>query len=192
MGKEWSKQIIDMITETIPSGDGKQSYSEVYLNISSKIRPKAYKYPNLYTDLSSSFAKGEFRDYFRDVIMKSKDWERLRDRILFGTDWYMTFLYTYPLIGKDFWQYCETTKDFLDKLDPGLWPRFTQYNPYRFYRLGMQIDRIAKNIIVKRGTREIKEKLKKSIDETEITRIHKEAAWIKVANQPHVIYEETP
>jgi hypothetical protein len=87
-------------------------------------------------------------------------------------------------------EYCKTTKECLDAFDTSLWPAFTQYNPYRFYRLDKQIDRIARNIIAKRQAQEIKELPK--FDEEDIKDIQKEAAYIKVANQGHVIYEETP
>ena len=171
LGKEWSQQIITMITE--------------------EVAPKVYKYPNLYTDLSSSFASDDFRIHFKNVIMKAPNWLRLRDQILFGTDWYMTFYYS-TTVGKDFMKYCMETKDFLDKLDTSLWPRFTQYNPYRFYRLDEQIGRIAESIIKKRETDKNVKKELKDIKQSDIDKIFKDAAWIKSANKSYEICELTP
>ncbi len=74
---EWNHQIIEMIE----SGE----------------------YPNLYTDISSSFADSGFRKDFKAIIQKHP---KIKDRILFGTDWYMTFVYSAPFVGKNLWDYC--------------------------------------------------------------------------------------
>ncbi len=102
------------------------------------------KYPNLYTDIAYSFAYKSFRKYFFNNLMKGPDAALLKDRILFGTDWYLTLL-----DSVDYVKYCKEAKEALDGFDNSLWFRFTQYNPHRFYRLGDedQIGRIAKNII---------------------------------------------
>ena len=165
-GLAWSQQIIEMIA----SGN----------------------YPNLYTDISSSFASDKFREYFKEIItdQKNLNLKRLKERILFGTDWYMTFVYSSPINGMDFGQYCRTAKHFLDGFDTSLWPLFTQYNPYRFYQLDMNIDRIKNNIITKRQTEKIRTELGK-IGSNYIGDAEKEAAWIKVANKGYVDYEET-
>ena len=164
LGMEWNKKIIDMIN----CGD----------------------YPNLYTDISSSFASDDFRESFKGIIT-DKNNERLKERILFGTDWYMTFLYS-TMVGMNFKEYCQTAKNFLDKFDTSLWTKFTQHNPYRFYRLDEQIGRIAGNIIERREKDEkVIDKLK-PIDDKEIKRIEKEAAYIKAANRTYVNIEETP
>lgn len=163
LGMEWNRQIIEMIE----SGE----------------------YPNLYTDISSSFADSGFRKDFKAIIRKHP---KIKDRILFGTDWYMTFVYSAPFVGKNLWDYCTETKRFLDDFDTSLWPAFTQYNPYRFYRLDQQIGRIAENIIrIRKDDKRVIEALGKGIDEDEIVKISKETAWIKEANQGHVIIEET-
>lgn len=162
-GMKWNKQIIEMIA----SG----------------------KYPNLYTDISSSFADSGFRKSFKD-IMQSSDGKFIKQRTLFGTDWFMTLFYG-TTVGKNLWDYCTETKEFLDSFDTSLWPTFSQYNPYNFYRLDLQIQRIANNIIAKRKTEEIEEILKPIKDAT-VEEILREAAWIKVANESHVIYYETP
>ena len=158
LGREWGKQIIEMIQEK--------------------------RYPNLYADISSSFANEKFRDYFI-TILQSKDGECLKDRILFGTDWYLTLL-----DGVNYVEYCEKSKAALS-FDTSLWPKFTQYNPYRFYRLDEQIDRIARNIISKMQANQIEKKLT-ALSQKEIDAINKDAAYIRQANYSYMTYQETP
>ncbi len=166
-GPEWSQQIIDMITSN--------------------------NYPNLYTDISSSFASDKFRDYFKNLFtgeLSEEHKKKLRSRVLFGTDWYMT--YAYGMFNKkNLWAYCTETKTFLDSFDTSLWPYFTQYNPYRFYRLETEVFRIAESIINKRQTDKGVRKVLKKLEPKEIKKIYQEAAWIKVANKGHENYEET-
>jgi predicted TIM-barrel fold metal-dependent hydrolase len=164
LGMQWNRQIIDMI--------------------------QGGKYPNLYTDISSSFADSGFRNHFKEIITSHPE---IKHRILFGTDWFMTFFYRLlpTAVGKNFWDYCVGTRTFLDSFDTSLWPTFTQYNPYRFYRLDEQIERIARNIIEQRQAKENRNILG-AIKRNYIDGILKEAAYIKVANQGHVNYEETP
>lgn len=149
------------------------------------------RYPNLYTDISSSFVSAEFRSHFKGLLTDSgnPNLRRLKERILFGTDWYMTFVYSSPLSGMNFDKFCRTAKPFLDDFDTSLWPLFTQYNPYRFYRLDKNIDRIKDNIIVKRQTKNVVSILGE-MKPRYIPDVHKEAAWLKVANKGYVDYEE--
>ena len=175
-GPEWSQQIIDMITR------------------------EDNKYSNLYTDISSSFADSGFRDYFKELFtvkLTKEQKKKMRSRILFGTDWYMIF--AYGMTNKqDLWSYCTETKTWLDSFDTSLWPYFTQYNPYRFYRLESEVPRIAESIINKMNDEVVLEKYYE--DEVEddddgdslAYLIRKEAAWVKVSNNAHIIYEETP
>ncbi len=146
------------------------------------------KYPNVYADLSSSFANEEFRDYFKAKIYTDAAFkEKIRKRILFGTDWYMTLL-----DGVEYMEYCMRTKKFLDDLDTSLWLRFTQVNPYKFYRLDEQIGRIARNIIDKRQHHKITIDFFGGIpiQQTDIALINKEAAYIKIANKAFIKQEE--
>ena len=149
------------------------------------------KYPNLYADISSSFGIPEFREFFLDLIRKDETADtqvKLKDRILFGTDWYMTLL-----AQVDYREYVEESKKALDAVDTSLWPRFTQHNPYRFYQFkeDNQIQRIARNIIARRQTEESEENT--GIGESEdIQEIRKNAAWLTQANEPWDIYQETP
>jgi predicted TIM-barrel fold metal-dependent hydrolase len=150
---------------------------------------KSGNYPYLYADLSSSFANATFRRYFQDKVYPDPDFQmKIRKRILFGSDWYLTIL-----DGKEYREYCETAKNFLDDMDTSLWVRFTQVNPYYFYRLDEQIQRIAGNIIDRRQKDKdiIKFFGNEIIKQKEIDDIYKEAAYIKIANKFFVNYEES-
>jgi len=159
LGHVWGRQIIEMMKEK--------------------------KYPNLYADISSSFANEKFRDYFVK-IMKGPDGKYLKSRILFGTDWYLTLL-----DGVDYIEYCRKAKKALDEFDNSLWFLFTQYNPCRFYRLDEQIERIARNIVKRRKTKMIRDILG-PIGQDKIDAIEKEAAYIKQASLPYNNYKEWP
>jgi predicted TIM-barrel fold metal-dependent hydrolase len=146
-------------------------------------------YPNVHADISYSFAEKGFRDYFKKTIYKSAGFEKtLRHRILFGSDWYLI-----KMAGIDYGEYCRTAKKFLDEFDTSLWFRFTQVNPYAFYRLEWRIKHIAENIINRRQD----EKVRRTsglgkLEPDEIEKIEKEAAWIAAANGPYTNYEDTP
>jgi len=165
-GLEWNKKTIEMITT------------------------QGNPYPNLYTDISSSFADEGFRKHFQEIIADKAN-ERLKDRVIFGTDWYMTFLYDpKTLTGKDLEQYCRDTKKCLDEVDRSLWPRFTQRNPYKFYRMDSEIIRISENIIAKRADEDV-QNFVKELKPKEIHDIRKEAAYLSVANRDYATIQET-
>ncbi len=159
LGRKWGMQIIELMKD----------------------------YPNVYADISSSFANKKFRKYFIEEVMKGPDADRIKDRILFGSDWYLTLL-----DGVDYVEYCQKAKEELDASDTSLWPKFTQYNPYRFYRLGdeNQIGRIAESIIAIRATEEMK-KICPKLEPEKMELIRKEAAWIRQANVDFGICGET-
>lgn len=117
LGRDWGLEIIRMIEEG--------------------------KYPNLYTDLSYSFVYPDFRELFKKRL---KEHPKIREHVLFGTDWYMFLSQKTDLVA-----YCTTAKEFLDGIDKTLWPQFTEENPCRFYRIGEQIGRIAENLIKEKG-----------------------------------------
>jgi len=153
-----------------------------------------FRSPNLYADISSSFASGSFRQHFKNLMEQHTHRDLLRQRILFGTDWYLTLLYTKPFHGWNFWKYCVNTKTFLDKFDTSLWPRFTMHNPYKFYRLNdeRQIMRIARNIIARKKSIINQDQSGRECEEWKISAILKEAAWIRQANDAFKNFEETP
>lgn len=157
LGKKWGRQIIRMMKD----------------------------YPNVYADISSSFANSKFRTYFiEEILKKDPDRELIKDRILFGTDWYLTLL-----DGVNYVEYCQKARDAL-KFDSSLWFRFTQYNPCRFYRLDEEIGRIASNIIKKRGEEEIKGILK-PLSKTQKTTVLKEAYHIEKSSKPYLSHKES-
>lgn len=159
-------------------------------------------YPYVYADISSSMAdpkhKERFQAHFKDCYekeMKTPE-STVRERILFGTDWYMTLL-----DGVDYPEYFNNTKTFLDSFDNDLWFQMTQVNPYDFYRLDEQIERIAKNIVEKRKqeivittkikNQKVQKKLPK-LEKEDVDEIQDKAAYIRIANQYYVNYRETP
>ncbi len=160
------------------------------------------EYPYVYADISSSMAdpkyKEKFKAHFKDCYEKEMKTPGsiIRKRILFGTDWYMTLL-----DGVDYPEYFNTTRNFLDEFDNDLWFQMTQVNPYDFYRLKEQIERIAQNICEKRKqeivittkvkNQKVQKKLRPLIQK-EIDVILYEAAYIRIANQCYVNYRNTP
>ena len=88
--------------------------------------------------------------------------------------------------GIDYMEYCYNTKKFLDEIDNSLWVRFTQVNPYSFYRLDedRQIGRIARSIEKVRENEKVIEEIG-PLDRVDMDRMKKEAAYIKLANEPY-------
>jgi len=157
LGKVWGKQVIKLMKD----------------------------YPNVYADISSSFTNAKFRSYFvEEILKKDPDRELIKDRILFGTDWYLTLLGSVNYV-----EYCEKARDAL-KFDSSLWFRFTQYNPCRFYRLDEQIERIVNNVIMKRSSEEMKEILK-PLSQKDKAAIYKEAYHIMKSSSPYYTHKET-
>jgi len=110
-------------------------------------------YKNVYTDISC-FDIGKNQKGF-EVFLRNFSSHDYWDRILFGTDWYMTLLVltnldlktiSYGAIwaylskhglmkGKEYGTFCTEIKQMLDKIDFRLWIRFTILNPIKFYGL---------------------------------------------------------
>ena len=89
------------------------------------------EFPNVYTDVAC-FNLAQVKDAFGRFLRENK-YPHLKDKFLFGTDWYLTLL----VMGKgDYRVYCENFKKFFDGIDKSLWTRFTLLNPYEFYGLG--------------------------------------------------------
>ena len=88
------------------------------------------EFPNVYTDVSC-WKFSECKDMF-NKILSNKQYDHLKDRILFGTDWYMTLP---ALGGKTYQAYCEEFYEFFNMLPGGmdLWIRLTFLNPFEFY-----------------------------------------------------------
>jgi hypothetical protein len=99
---DWIKEIIDLINE----------------------------FPNVYTDISC-WNLDKNKEIFKGLLLNKK-FDYLQDRILFGTDWYMTLL---ALGGKSYQAFCEEFYEFISQMPDGkdLWIRLTFLNPFEFY-----------------------------------------------------------
>ncbi len=109
----------------------------------SKLVQLAKTYPNLYIDISYLLIK-RFKVKVQSVLADKK----LREKILFGTDWFMT-----ELDGYNYEKFCKEVKKYLDGFsdvyngskewrknpyDPkviNLWRQFSYINPMRYYGL---------------------------------------------------------
>jgi predicted TIM-barrel fold metal-dependent hydrolase len=65
--------------------------------------------------------------------MRDKDeYKHLRNKVIFGTDWYLTHL-TRGDAGAEYGNYCREFKRMIDEVDPTFWIRFTLVNPWTCY-----------------------------------------------------------
>lgn len=80
---------------------------------------------NVYTDLSYVLLK----DKKKPLAWVLKKYPKLKDRILFGTDWHLVE------IDIGYSQFISQNREVLDSFGEGLWERFTCHNALRFYRL---------------------------------------------------------
>jgi predicted TIM-barrel fold metal-dependent hydrolase len=90
----------------------------------------AKEYPNVYTDVSC-WSLDEYKEVFSEIL-GNEQYAHLKDKILFGTDWYMTLV---ALSGKSYKEFCEGFWEFFQGIPDGmdLWTRFTFLNPFEFY-----------------------------------------------------------
>jgi predicted TIM-barrel fold metal-dependent hydrolase len=86
----------------------------------------AREFPNFYVDISFFFVT-RCLARFRKAL---EDHPHLRDKIVFGTDWWMT-----EKDGVKYEEHVLQTRQALDGIDPELWPRFCFVNPARFFRV---------------------------------------------------------
>ena len=85
-------------------------------------------YPHVYTDFSCHDIKKNGKA-FAHVLSYAKH-SPIYERLLFGTDWYMTLL---ALGGKGYSKFCEEYWELIT--DKELWLRFTFINPFEFFGL---------------------------------------------------------
>jgi|WetSurMetagenome_2_1015567.scaffolds.fasta_scaffold35203_2 predicted TIM-barrel fold metal-dependent hydrolase len=99
------------------------------------------EYPNVYTDVSC-WDLGKSKEVF-SKILADEQYAHLKDKILFGTDWYMTLV---ALGGKNHKKFCEEFWEFFQGIPDGmgLWTRFTFLNPFEFY--GFNDKTISENL----------------------------------------------
>jgi predicted TIM-barrel fold metal-dependent hydrolase len=102
------------------------------------------EYKNVYTDFSC-WDLDDCKKTFAQVLADSQ-YSHLKEKILFGTDWYMTLV---ALGGKSYRKFCEELWEFFSEIPDGkeLWQRFTFINPFTFYgffdkKEGAQTDKL--------------------------------------------------
>ena len=160
LGRLWLQWIIDMMFK-------RGCYNEE-------------RFLNLYTDISSSFAESGFREHFSAMV---RAYPHIADRILFGTDWYLTLANPPVSYG----EYCRTARETLNKIDRSLWVKFTLINPYRFFNLGFWAETIARNIEKGRMEKEVHEALG-DFYKDDIELMYKKVAYIKKLTHIYQIY----
>jgi len=106
-----------------------------------------YRFPNFYVDISYHFIK----DTFRELLWLIKEHPVVKERILFGTDWYLT-------TGKkmSISKYIGDAKPVFDRMSKeltkitnvheDLWRDFTRTNPMRFFRIRSIADNYKKGL----------------------------------------------
>lgn len=85
-------------------------------------------YPNFYSDFSCHNFKKTSQIFAK--VIKDESYAHILDRILFGTDWYMTLL---ALGGKGYSKFCEEYWKLFTDIDIKLWLKFSFINPFEFY-----------------------------------------------------------
>ena len=141
-------------------------------------------YNHLYADISSAFAERGYRRWFMRKIEKNPV---LAERIVFGTDWYLTLMdkVKYP-------EFHQEAREILDVHDTSLWNRLTIVNPCRFYNLPYVIERLADNTITLRQKLvQIGEIDLEEFSVEEIVTAKKDAAYLREAFQTHETVEYT-
>jgi hypothetical protein len=83
-------------------------------------------YPNVYADFSCHNISSN-GTAFKELLNNTKN-AHVFDRLLFGTDWYMTMV---AISGKGYKQFCEEYWELIENKD--LWLRFTFLNPFEFF-----------------------------------------------------------
>lgn len=122
----WIKQIVDIIEE---QDEGKD------------------KHPNFYTDISYHF----LHQHDEEFTWLLENHPKVKDRILFGTDWYMT-----ELDSTSIGDYIAKAKPTIDKISreltkrtgihEDLWLKFTRINPMKYYSIKSLAENFAEGI----------------------------------------------
>ena len=104
-------------------------------------------YENFYTDISYHYVK----DHKKQLKWLIKTYPHIKERILFGTDWYMTELENCTI--HKFVHNAKTALDEITKelevetnIKDDLWLRFSRINPMKFYRIRGIADNFAKGL----------------------------------------------
>jgi hypothetical protein len=109
------------------------------------------EFPNVYTDIACfDFKKNQNNFGF---FLRCLGHRKVLNKILFGTDWYMSLLtamefnahriWDLPEIGlargRTYETFIKQWKCFFDSINPALWTRFSIINTYNFYDLGNKV-----------------------------------------------------
>lgn len=86
------------------------------------------KFPNLYTDISCFDIKKNMPAFIAEMRFNKDLW----DKVLFGTDWYMTLIVSESGQQK-YKDFCRKMKEKLDEIDDSIWIRTSFLNPVKFY-----------------------------------------------------------
>jgi len=88
------------------------------------------EYQNVYTDISC-WDMDNNKEVFSELMINS-EYSHLHNKLLFGTDWYMTLV---ALGGKNYKSFCEDAWVAFNELPGGekLWIKCTFVNPFDFY-----------------------------------------------------------
>ncbi|NLP01610.1 MAG: hypothetical protein GX089_03875, partial [Fibrobacter sp.] len=86
--------------------------------------------------------------------MRDRDeYRHLRNKVIFGTDWYLTHL-TRSDDGAEYGNYCRDFKKLIDQVDSTFWIRFTLVNPWECYSMSKDKLRTMKNSLIKADANE--------------------------------------
>jgi len=104
------------------------------------------------------------------------NYRHLRNKIIFGTDWYLTHL-TRSDDGAEYGNYCRDFKKLIDEVDSTFWIRFTLVNPWKCYSMSKEKLRWMAEALKKGGAK--KNTLKKILNyllklDDEISRIREQ------------------
>lgn len=150
-GDEWRRGPISAWTNS-PPGDWIKSTIDLTM-----------KYKNVYTDISCLNLDNELSDdnnegrKVRNTLSKMLYWMRdrddykhLRNKVIFGTDWYLTHL-TRTDDGAEYGNYCRDFKKFIDQIDSTFWIRFTLVNPWLCYSMSKKKLEMMKKFLQNAG-----------------------------------------
>jgi hypothetical protein len=147
------------------------------------------KYPHVYTDISCFNLAGALvggrGERVSQTLTKMLCWMRendeykhLKNKVIFGTDWYLTHL-SRTDEGGQYTTYCRDFKKLLDSVDPTFWIRFSLVNPWSCYSMNKEKVRMMKDALIKAGSNEttvLRQCDKLLILDDEVTRIKEQLA----------------
>jgi predicted TIM-barrel fold metal-dependent hydrolase len=178
-GDEWRRGPISEWTNSAPS-----EWIKSIIDLTKK-------YKNVYTDISCFNLEDELVEdngegkKVRNTLNKMLHWMRdrdeykhLRNKVIFGTDWYLTHL-TRSDEGAEYGHYCRDFKKLIDQVDSTFWIRFTLVNPWLCYTMSKSKLKNMKEALCDAGVD--KPKTQKNLDllltlDDEVSRIKEQLA----------------